>query len=152
VSAARRRRTTTDQRLTLRAAELGFPSLQDYLTARATARRWPSSQIAGELGVHPVTVRDRLDQHRLPRRWATVRPRRAIQRQAACWAGEREARLAGLGFADLEGFSGLGGALLRLVDLRHAEAPGVPPDQIARASSSKATATRRFAGASTASS
>jgi hypothetical protein len=40
--------------------------------------------------------------------------------------------------------------LLRCANLRHAEAPGVPAGQIAKASSSKATTTRRFAGASTA--
>ena len=47
-------------------------------------------------------VRDRLDQHRLPRSRATRRPYRAIQRQTACWAGKRQARLAGLRFADVE--------------------------------------------------
>jgi hypothetical protein len=83
-------------------AELGFASLQDYLTDRVTTRRWPSTMIASELGVHPDTVRDRLDQHRLPRRRASVRPRRAIARQTECWAAKRQARLAGLGFSDVE--------------------------------------------------
>jgi hypothetical protein len=104
VAAARRRRTTTDEQLTTRAAELGFVSLEDYLTDRAMTRRWPTTSIAGELGVHPGTVRDRLDQHRLPRRRASVRPHRAIQRQTACWAAKRQVRLVGLGFADLEGY------------------------------------------------
>ncbi len=102
VTAARRLRATTDQHLAARAAELGFASLQDYLTDRAMTRRWPSTSIADELGVHPGTVRDRLDQHGLPRQRASVRPRRAIQRQAACWAAKRQARLAELGFADVE--------------------------------------------------
>jgi hypothetical protein len=61
-----------------------------------------SRHLASELGVHPATVRDRLDQHRLPRSRATRRPYQAIQRQTASWAGKRQARLAGLGFADVE--------------------------------------------------
>jgi hypothetical protein len=52
-------------------------------------------------------VRDRLDQHGLPRRRATRRPYRAIQRQTACWAAKRQARLASLGFADVEGYLGV---------------------------------------------
>jgi hypothetical protein len=102
VTAAHTRRTTTDQHLAARATELGFASLQDYLTDRAVTRRWPTTSIASELGVQPATVRDRLDQHRLPRRRARRRPRRAIQRQTECWAAKRQARLAGLGFADVE--------------------------------------------------
>jgi hypothetical protein len=104
VTAAHTRRSSTDQQLTTRAAELGFPSLRAYLADRATARRWPSTSIASELGVHPDTVRDRLDQHRLPRSRATRRPHRAIQRQTACWAAKRQARLAELGFADVEDY------------------------------------------------
>jgi hypothetical protein len=38
----------------------------------------------------------------LARQRATIRPHRAIARQGACWAGKRQARLAGLGFADVE--------------------------------------------------
>jgi len=102
VTAAHTRRTSTDQQLTTRAAELGFASLQDYLTNRAITRRWPSTSIASELGVHPDTVRDRLDQQRLPRQRATRRPYRAIQQQTACWGAKRQARLAELGFADVE--------------------------------------------------
>ncbi len=102
MTAAHTRRSSTDQQLTLRATELGFASLQAYLTDRAITRRWPPTSIAGELGVHPGTVRDRLDQHGLPRQRATIRPRRAVQRQRACWAGKRQARLAELGFAGVE--------------------------------------------------
>jgi hypothetical protein len=102
VTAAHKRRATTDQHLAARATELGFASLHDYLTDRAMTRRWPSTSIARELGVHTGTVRDRLDQYRLPRRRATRRPRRAIQRQVACWAAKRQARLAELGFASTE--------------------------------------------------
>jgi hypothetical protein len=64
----------------------------------------PSTTITDELGVHSGTVRDRLDQHRLPRQRATRRPYRSIQRQTACWAAKRQARLAGLGFVDVEGY------------------------------------------------
>jgi len=102
VTAARTRRTCTDQRLAVRAAELGFPSLRGYLADRGMTRRRLSTSIADELGVHPGTVRDRLDRHALPRQRATRRPRRAILRQTACWAAKRQARLAQLGFADLE--------------------------------------------------
>ena len=54
--------------------------------------------------MHPGTVRDRLDQHGLPRQRATRRPHRAIQRQSACWAAKRQVRLTGLGFADVEAY------------------------------------------------
>jgi hypothetical protein len=101
VTAARRRRSSTDQHLAIRARELGFASLQEYLTDRVTTRRWPGTNIASELGVQPATVRDRLDQHRLPRQRATIRPHRAIQRQTECWAAKRRGSLAGLGFADV---------------------------------------------------
>jgi hypothetical protein len=104
VTAAHSRRSSTDQQLTTRAAELGFASLRAFLADRAITRRWPTTSIASELGVLPATVRDRLDQHRLPRRRATRRPYRAIQRQRACWAAKRQARLAELGFADVEDY------------------------------------------------
>jgi hypothetical protein len=102
LSAVRRRRSTTDQHLVARAAELGFSSLGDYLADRGTTRRRPSTSIASELGVHPGTVRDRLDQHGLPRQGSTMRPQWAIARQRTCWAAKRQARLASLGFADVE--------------------------------------------------
>ena len=104
VTAAHTRRTTTDQQLTTRAAELGFASLRAYLTDRAITRQWPTTSIAGELGVQPATVRDRLDQHRLPRGQATRRPYWATARQTACRPARRQARLAGLGFDDVEGY------------------------------------------------
>src|SRR6266542_2074869 len=104
VTAAHTRRATTDQHLAARAAELGFASLQAYLADRAMTRRWPSTTIASELRVQPATVQDRLDQYGLPRRRATIRPYRAIQAQTACWAAKRQARLAELGFADMEDY------------------------------------------------
>ncbi len=102
VTASHTRRTSTDQQLTTRAAELGFTSLRAYLADRATTRRWPTTSIASELGVQPATVRDRLDRHGLPRRRARIRSHRAIQQQTACWVAKRQARLAGLGFTDVE--------------------------------------------------
>jgi transcriptional regulator of acetoin/glycerol metabolism len=67
VTSARQRRDTTDQRLTTRAAELGFVSLQAYLVDRATRQEWPLPQVASELGIDRNTVRDRLDRHGLRR-------------------------------------------------------------------------------------
>jgi hypothetical protein len=104
VTAAHTRRSSTDQHLAARAAELGFASLRAYLADRAMTRRWPTTSIASELGVHPATVWDRLDQQGLPRQRASVRPHRAIQRQRECWAAKRQARLAGLGFPDVEDY------------------------------------------------
>ena len=102
VTAAHTRRTSTDQQLTARAAQLGFVSLQDYLADRAITRRWPTTSIATELRVQPATVRDRLHQQGLARQRATVRSYQAIQQQTECWAAKRQARLAGLGFANME--------------------------------------------------
>ena len=96
--------TSTDQHLAARAAGLGFATLRAYLADRAITRRWPTTSIASELGVQPATVRDRLDQHGLPRQRATIRPHRSIQRQTECWAAKRQARLAELGFADVEDY------------------------------------------------
>ncbi len=98
-AAARQRRRITDQQLTLRAAELGFASLEAYLADRVARRAWPLSRVAVELGVHPATVSDRLGQHGLHR----PRPTAGHER-AARWAANRQARLAALGFADVEGY------------------------------------------------
>src|SRR6266540_4524008 len=67
VRSARQRRRTTDQRLTQRAAQLGFVSLHAYLADRVTRQAWPLTQIAEEIGVNRDTVRDRLDRHGLRR-------------------------------------------------------------------------------------
>jgi len=104
VTAAHQLRRTTDHQLTTRAADLGFESLYAYLVDRALTRRWPSTAIAGELGVHQGTVRDRLDQFGLPRRRASARPRQSSERQLATWAAKRQARLTPLGFADVDGY------------------------------------------------
>ena len=104
MSAARQHRHATDRQLTRRAAELGFGNLETYLADRVARRAWPLRQLARELGMHPATVGDRLHRHGL-RRWRpTAGHQRAAQRQAARCAAKRQARLAGLGFADVEGY------------------------------------------------
>jgi hypothetical protein len=61
VMTARHRRRATDQRLTQQAARLGFARLEDYLDDRVVQQAWPLSHVAGDLGTHPRTMRDRLD-------------------------------------------------------------------------------------------
>jgi hypothetical protein len=73
VRSARQRRRTTDQRLTERAAQLGFVSLHAYLVDRVTRQGWPLTKVAEELGVNRDTVRDRLDRHGLRRTGQTAR-------------------------------------------------------------------------------
>jgi AraC-like DNA-binding protein len=70
---ARQRRRATYRRLTERAGQLGFASLQAYLVDRVSERAWTLSQIANELGVHPDTVSDRLDRYGLRRHRQTAR-------------------------------------------------------------------------------
>ncbi len=103
-AAARQRRHSTDQQLTQRAAALGFANLKEYLVERVATRAWPLSRVARELGVHPATVADRLDQHGLRRQRPTAGHQRAAQRRAATWAAKRRARLAELGFRELAGY------------------------------------------------
>ena len=73
VRSARQRRRTTDQRLSKRAAQLGFADLGAYLADRVTQRAWTLAQIAKELGVNRDTVRDRLDRYGLRRTGQTAR-------------------------------------------------------------------------------
>jgi hypothetical protein len=63
VRGARQRRRATDRRLTERAAQLGFADLGAYLADRVTRQRWLLTEVADELGIHPDTVRDRLDRY-----------------------------------------------------------------------------------------
>ncbi len=88
----------------MRAAALGFASLQTYLADRVGQRAWPLWRVARELGIHPATVADRLDQRGLRRQRPTAGHERARERRAAKWAAKRQARLSALGFADLEGY------------------------------------------------
>jgi len=73
VRSARQRRRTTDQRLTKRAAKLGFADLGAYLADRVAQRAWTLVQVASELGIDRNTVRDRLDRHGLRRTEWTAR-------------------------------------------------------------------------------
>ncbi len=104
VTAARSRRATTDQHLAARAAELGFATLKDYLT---NGRR-PDDGQAPPSPTSLACTRARCvigsTSTACPRRRASRRPRRTIQRQRACWAAKRRARLVELGFADLEDY------------------------------------------------
>jgi len=109
LAAARQRRRATDQRLSLRAAELGFATLEAYLADRVAQRAWPLRQVAREFGMHPATVADRLVQHGLRRQQPTAGHQRAAARRAARWAAQRQARLAGLGSPTWRGTCGRGG-------------------------------------------
>ena len=73
VRSARQRRRTTDQRLTQRAAQLGFVSLHAYLADRVARQAWPLTKVADELGINRDTVRDRLDRYGLRRTNQTAR-------------------------------------------------------------------------------
>jgi hypothetical protein len=102
---ATQRRHATEQRLTIRAAQLGFPTLHDYLTDRITGQAWPLAQVAAELATHVRTVRRLLDNHQIHRTRQTAAQRevraRARHAQARGWKAQRQARLARLGFTDL---------------------------------------------------
>ncbi|HZD70040.1 MAG TPA: hypothetical protein VFA45_14395 [Actinomycetes bacterium] len=83
------RRRATDQHLSQQAARLGFATLEDHLAHRVVERAWPLSQVAGELGTHLRTVRDRLDRFGLRRDRPTLRQaaghQRATARRQAHW-------------------------------------------------------------------
>jgi len=102
------RRRATDQRLTLRAAQLGFPTLTAYLADRLATRAWPLATVAAELGTSYWTLRRRLDHHQLRRAGQTTQQRaigeRGRQAQARACKARRAARLAELGFASLAAY------------------------------------------------
>lgn len=52
VRSARQRRRTTDQHLTERAAQLGFPGLQAYLADRLGQQAWSLAQVTGDDGAY----------------------------------------------------------------------------------------------------
>jgi len=102
------RRHSTDRRLTDRTIQLGFPSLQAYLADRVVQQAWSLARVASELGTDPATVRDRLDRYGLRRTRPTpaqqAGSRHAAQRNRTRGQARRAARLAALGFADLQGY------------------------------------------------
>lgn len=73
VMTARHRRRSTDQRLAMRAAQLGFATLDGYLADRVLWRGWSLRRIADQLGVDVRTLRDRLRRFDLDRRQRTFR-------------------------------------------------------------------------------
>jgi hypothetical protein len=66
----------TDQRLTERAAKLGFASLHAYLADRVAQQAWPLTQVADELGMDRIRSGTRLDL------WGTETPIRALTRDS----------------------------------------------------------------------
>ncbi len=102
---AQGRRRSTEQRLATRAAQLGFPSLRAYLTARISGQAWPLAKVAGELGTHVRTMRRLLDLYQIRRTRQTAAQRqigaKGRRAQARVWQAQRQARLARLGFTDL---------------------------------------------------
>ncbi len=102
------RHHSTDRRLTDRAAQLGFASLPAYLADRVVQQAWSLARVASELGTNPKTVRDRLDRYGLRRTRQTpaqqAGSRRSAQRNRTRGQARRAARLAALGFADLQGY------------------------------------------------
>jgi AraC-like DNA-binding protein len=105
---ARQRRRHAQQRITKRAAELGFPDLRAYLADRLLKRQWPLAEVAAELAAHRRTIRRLMQQAGVRRDRRTARQLAAGARgrrvQSASWQERRAARLEELGFADLGGY------------------------------------------------
>ncbi len=100
---ARQRRRRAQERIAIRVVELGFAAAGAYLQDRLIGREWLLADVAAELGAHRATVR------RLMAQAGVVRGRRTAgergrQIQSVGWQARRAARLAELGFADLEGY------------------------------------------------
>jgi hypothetical protein len=88
-------------------AELGFASVRAYLVDRLVTRAWTLTQVRGELGAAPSTLRHLLDRCQV-RRGAPTRRRRAATaaasgptKQARAVQQRCQARLAALGFTEL---------------------------------------------------
>ena len=103
---ALQRRRAAEERLAARVAELGFADVEAYLVDRVAGRGWARSAVVAELEVAPVTVRRLLDRYGVRRSQRTAGEQAALARgravQATVWQARRVARLAELGFADLE--------------------------------------------------
>jgi AraC-like DNA-binding protein len=82
---ARQRQHVAQQRAADRVAELGFGSVRAYLVDRVVTKAWTLTQVQGELGAAPATLRRLLDQHQ-------VGPAAPARRQrAAATAGSKSA-------------------------------------------------------------
>jgi hypothetical protein len=105
---ARQPRHATDQRLTGRAAKLGFADIRAYLADRLLVRGLPLAEVTVELGAHRRTVRRLMDEYGIRRTRRTPREQTAGARgrraQAAAWQARRAGRLTELGFHDMAGY------------------------------------------------
>jgi hypothetical protein len=106
---ARQRQHAAQQRASARAAELGFENVRVYLVDRLVTQAWTLAQVQGELRTAPSALRRLLDQHHVRRVVTPIRRRRAAaaaasgpKEQAQAVQQRRLARLAELGFAELE--------------------------------------------------
>jgi hypothetical protein len=86
---ARQRRHATEQRLTARAAQLGFADLRAYLADRLLVRAWPLAEVTAELGTHRVTIRRLMDHHGIRRARRTPREQAAGERGRPSQAAAR---------------------------------------------------------------
>ncbi len=103
---ARQRQRAAQQRVTDRAAELGFAGVRAYLVDRVVTRAWTLEAVAAKLGAARSTLRRLLDQQQVRRVALTRRQRAAANaargpQQQARAAQRRQARLAELGFEEL---------------------------------------------------
>ena len=78
---ARQRQHTAQLRATARVAEFGFENMRAYLVDRLVTKAWTLTQVQGELGAAPATLRRLLDRFQIRR----VAPTRGAE------AGEAEA-------------------------------------------------------------
>jgi len=105
---ARQRRRAAEERVTARAAELGFAEVRAYLVDRVAGRGWARSAVVAELGAAPSTVRRLLDRHGARRSQRTAGEQAAAARgrrvQGRVWQARRATRLGELGFADLASY------------------------------------------------
>jgi hypothetical protein len=89
-------------------AQLGFADVRGYLADRVLERRWLLAEVAAELAAHRLTVRRLLDRcgirrvRRAPAERAAADKGRRVQ--AVSWQARRAARLAELGFGDLDAY------------------------------------------------
>jgi AraC-like DNA-binding protein len=107
---ARQRQHAAEQRVADRAAELGFAELRAYLVDRLVTRAWTVEEVGGELDVAASTVRRLLDRYQVRRVAPTRRQRAAAaaargpQPQPDAVRQRRHARLAELGFAEVDDY------------------------------------------------
>ncbi len=104
---ARQRQRAADRRAAARAAELGFEGVRAYLVDRLVTQAWTLEEVVAELGAAASTVRRLLDRYGVRRVAPTRRQRAAAAaargpKQQARASERRQARLAELGFAELD--------------------------------------------------